>query len=953
MAYTGYKIITYIDVNPKSSSFQQTRTERVSDTTNCGVPSSDWTVIGHYCEVVNNSNTGYYVTQEMDSNVDSPTYGNTRESKVYNTTLCPLTDTNPIWNILENRSYCETKKFPSGLEGNTGRYIVTLVDENKNSATYNQTRTSALTEADWTTAMVSMYGEFPCEGVDTTPSITPISESCVMVECNGKTTTNGQKKIFGLDKNIYSETYLQSVETIVTDTTTCPNGCGGSVDTYVFTFSDSSTTKTTNVVYNDTQETFSIISTKNGSSQAFTASESCNWVTTSINGSTLTVNMVANSGDSRSCTITLTQSGSNNNIILTITQAAKPEDSYVFTWEGGSTIYTWVLDYSGGTYSKGVVSTKNGSAQEWSIESGTATKTSSGITVTLTENTSTTESKDTVITLKQQTSNKTIMITFRQDPKPSDPSNYTFEWTDGTTSKYSYGGRWAAGITYYFNSKKGSENFSNVTIESTEGWDESETRFVPSTGYNSSQGAYYLDMLHPTNTGKTDISYKVTLKQGESNKRIYAEQVAQRIGADEDFFYENSTATTINAVLAPEQQSYSFSLTVISKHLGVDTGFTITSSANWITASSITHQSANQSYTFKWGVSSTSQTERSGTLTLSQNGTTKKLYINVTELPSCTPSTSTCYTNVSNIFASNVKGTATTNTVSWDWSGTRIVTDNGCNTTETPISGSSSTTVTFSTNYGDSARTVSGSYTWNVPKCDGTSGGFTIPYSFIQSRSCHPTTSYCYTNVSDISVEDSEVPATRTANTLTWNYSGTEIVTDEDCNVTERPINGSSSTTLVFPMNRRSSAITVSGTYTWNVDKCDGTSGGFSIPYSFTQKSAREGQVYITWMGNYTEIVRISRLIITLQGSTNRHYFDVASGPIYAGSSNTSIVNVPWSDSRKMSSMQAVYSLGSSSTTYTKYVKLPSGSSTSSNPTFTFSSDYFQGGDSTMFIVSN
>lgn len=432
MAYTGYKIITYIDVNPKSSSFQQTRTERVSDTTNCGVPSSDWTVIGHYCEVVNGSNTGYYVTQEMDSNVDSPTYGNTRESKVYNTTLCPLTDTNPIWNILENSSYCETKKFPSGLEGNTGRYIVTMVDENINSPTYNQRQTSALTESDWTTAMVSMYGEFPCEGVDTTPSVSPISESCVMVECNGKTTTNGQKKIFGLDKNIYSETYLQSVETIVTDTTTCPNGCGGSVDTYVFTFSDSSTTKTTNVVYNDTQETFSIISTKNGSSQAFTASESCNWVTTSINGSTLTVNMVANSGDSRSCTITLTQSGSNNNIILTITQAAKPEDSYVFTWEGGSTIYTWVLDYSGGTYSKGVVSTKNGSAQDWSIESGTATKTSTGITVTLTENTSTTESKDTVITLKQQTSNKTIMITFRQDPKPSD---YTFTFGDSTTSK--------------------------------------------------------------------------------------------------------------------------------------------------------------------------------------------------------------------------------------------------------------------------------------------------------------------------------------------------------------------------------------------------------------------------------------------------------------------------------------------------------------------------------------
>ena len=614
MAYTGYKIITYIDVNPKSSSFQQTRTERVSDTTNCGVPSSDWTVIGHYCEVVNNSNTGYYVTQEMDSNVDSPTYGNTRESKSYNTTLCPLTDTNPIWNILEERSYCETKKFPSGLEGNTGRYIVTLVDENKNSATYNQTRTSALTESDWTTAMVSMYGEFPCEGVDTTPSITPISESCVMVECNGKTTTNGQKKIFGLDKNIYSETYLQSVETIVTDTTTCPNGCGGSVDTYVFTFSDSSTTKTTNVVYNDTQETFSIISTKNGSSQTFTASESCNWVTTSINGSTLTVDMVANSGDSRSCTITLTQSGSNNTIILTITQAAKPEDSYVFTWEGGSTIYTWVLDYSGGTYSKGVVSTKNGSAQEWSIESGTATKTSSGITVTLTENTSTTESKDTVITLKQQTSNKTIMITFRQDPKSPQCSAHTEVYYNVTSSSTN-----PSSVNYNVSASTLNWNYNKVT---TNYYSDCTSATTTESGSSSTTVTFSIN----TGISETTRSGSVTWSgySDRSGNTISIPWSVSQSGLTDGFMYSDlTTAKTID--ISSENQSKT--LDIISRINGTSTsGYSVTSIPSWVHLYS--HSSDN--FNIRIDVNSSADT-RSGSMWLEQDETNRSITLNINQ----------------------------------------------------------------------------------------------------------------------------------------------------------------------------------------------------------------------------------------------------------------------------------------------------------------------------------
>lgn len=316
----------------------------------------------------------------------------------------------------------------------------------------------------------------------------------------------------------------------------------------------------------------------------------------------------------------------------------------------------------------------------------------------------------------------------------------------------------------------------------------------------------------------------------------------------------------------------------------------------------------------------------------------------------CTTASTTCYSSTNNVTADEVAGTATTNTIRWDWSGITTTRTTACTSADTEVGGSASTAVTFSTNYGDSARTISGTVQWNVNNCNGSASGLTVPYSFVQRRACHPTTAYCYTSVSNVSAEDA--PAAATSNTITWDYVGTQIVTNVECEQIETPITGSSSGMVVMPMNTQYSAITVSGTYYWPVTQCNGSSGGIYIPYSFTQKSAGDGVAVINFYSSLSDIVNISRLTVRYSDSTTNHYYNVNTGPVYQGSSSAARLNLTWSTSRKISSMQAAYTMTGQSGTRTHYVKLPSGGSVESNPTFTFSSDYLQGGMTANFYIT-
>lgn len=530
-------------------------------------------------------------------------------------------------------------------------------------------------------------------------------------------------------------------------------------------------------------------------------------------------------------------------------------------------------------------------------------------------------------------------------------SDYTFTWENGSTTLTRYGDRGTSGGAYLKLTSKRGDTQVGFRIESTEGWEGvTDSRYLPSTGSSSTNGTYLL-AAHPLNSSGEDKQYKVTLIQNESGNRIYLFMTVQGMGGNQGFFFENMTVTTINPIF--ERSGYpstGYAATIISHYNNTHTGFSISSDAAWLKCEFDGYVSANDYYKIHYYPTGSTQQERTATITLTQQGSGEKLYIIATQRGTgCTTASTTCYSTVSNIRANEVAGTATTNTVTWDWSGTKTTRTTACTSADTTVTGTSSSSVTFTTNYGDSARTVSGTIQWNVKKCDGTSGAISVPYSFTQRRACHPTTSYCYTEVSNVTGET--VPAAATSNTITWDWSGIRTIKNVECEESTAVTNGSSSAEVSFPMNTADTAVTREGTYTWYVTKCDGTTGGIAVPYSFTQKK-NEAFVYITFSSQLSDLVTINRFIIRFQDSSTDHYFDVNAGPIYRGSTMQKGVHVLWSTSRRMLYMKAEYTISSQSGTRTHYVKLPSGSAVESNPTFNFSSNYFQGGLEATFTIT-
>ena len=75
-----------------------------------------------------------------DNNPKSPTYQEERITKTLDTSSCPVTPDDPQWIPDPNFDpYCETKIYePSMLEGNTGKFIFQIIDDNSYSTTFSE-----------------------------------------------------------------------------------------------------------------------------------------------------------------------------------------------------------------------------------------------------------------------------------------------------------------------------------------------------------------------------------------------------------------------------------------------------------------------------------------------------------------------------------------------------------------------------------------------------------------------------------------------------------------------------------------------------------------------------------------------------------------------------------------------------------------------------------------------
>ena len=133
---TGYAIVTELDTNPNSSSYNTTRTRRVRDTELCPVDTTpNWEFVSSECQKINGFNTGKLVTTEIDTNPYSNTYNQTRMTVEDDLEDCPIT-TDANW-VLQSRT-CEK----NSQDKNTGYVIDVEIDNNPNSETYGQTRTN-------------------------------------------------------------------------------------------------------------------------------------------------------------------------------------------------------------------------------------------------------------------------------------------------------------------------------------------------------------------------------------------------------------------------------------------------------------------------------------------------------------------------------------------------------------------------------------------------------------------------------------------------------------------------------------------------------------------------------------------------------------------------------------------------------------------------------------------
>lgn len=131
------------------------------------------------------------------------------------------------------------------------------------------------------------------------------------------------------------------------------------------------------------------------------------------------------------------ESGKRDYAELTQTGYTPPADTYVFTWEGGSTSdvsanFPWDFSANGTAANISVISTKNGSSQSWSVSSKpswiTTSTTSSNVTISASDNSGSARSGEVVLT--QSGSGKTLTVNVSQDAYVAD--TYVFTITPNT-----------------------------------------------------------------------------------------------------------------------------------------------------------------------------------------------------------------------------------------------------------------------------------------------------------------------------------------------------------------------------------------------------------------------------------------------------------------------------------------------------------------------------------------
>lgn len=308
------------------------------------------------------------------------------------------------------------------------------------------------------------------------------------------------------------------------------------------------------------------------------------------------------------------ESGKRDYAELTQTGYIPPADTYVFTWEGGSTSdvsanFPWNFSANGTAANIPVISTKNGSSQSWSVSSKpswiTTSTTSSNVTISASDNSGSARSGEVVLT--QSGSGKTLTVNVSQDAYVAD--TYVFTITPNTyDAPYSS----ATFIPRTVSTKNGSNIGYSLTSGSTD-WVVVDTT-----------GKITVEILK--NTTSSTRSTTLVFTQNESGK-------TQSIEITQSGYTPTYTFNVIPTNLGVDAISNTYSFTVNSSKTILNDdgsesyeriGWTGTEDADWVYLINALNR-PNQI-----GIATNETTlQRTAKITLTQDGTGIQAFVNV------------------------------------------------------------------------------------------------------------------------------------------------------------------------------------------------------------------------------------------------------------------------------------------------------------------------------------
>lgn len=322
------------------------------------------------------------------------------------------------------------------------------------------------------------------------------------------------------------------------------------------------------------------------------------------------------------------ESGKRDYAELTQTGATPPpEDTYVFTWEDGSTSdvstnFPWDFSTNGTAANIPVVSTKNGSSQSWSVSSKpswiTTSTTSSKVTISASDNSGSARSGSVVLT--QEDSGKTLTINVSQEAKAAD----TYSWQIKKSSEPNEDAYWRQSITYDVPAKttgfsggwsvKGRKN-GEIFAEYTMSSDSPSWLTVSGTSYT---------VQH--NTSSSSRSGTLTLTQAESGLKCYI--VINQSGYTPTYTF-NVIPTNLGVTAAETNETLTVeSYKTVLKSDGSETteslDYEFSSNRDWVAAVRTT---TNTTYIYVAQNSTTVQ--RSARITLTQEESGIQAFTNV------------------------------------------------------------------------------------------------------------------------------------------------------------------------------------------------------------------------------------------------------------------------------------------------------------------------------------